>query len=499
MKFLLLFAIAATLTCQSISFGDKDIPSGIIDVYDVQNSKVRLVIPINKDEYVQDNYFLEVYNKNTSASVNCHKVDYMQILDSLVVFVSKLTPSTTYKFRVVDKRNSIFYESLDVTTNKALGKPKKPDENMFYISFVDRKATIFMKQHSNWIHCEIGYEICLLNSTTNEKITESRNLRCTHNSSVHFNNLSKGNNYKVQIRACNMYGCSDPVISKEYKSGKSESDINVLNITDTTCSIKWKKLTNNSKDTDYIINVIDIGYRYLYFHVEQNQDQNITRRILSSNSSDTPFTIDHLKPGNVYHASISTQDSKSFVLAECKTLPLTEKPATPFENSFNISFESGGAKVTLLDDSLQENCALWYTVSIYKADTEIFVEDRNLTCIKYKYTLEYLAEGIYSVRIIACNKIGCSDQWESKHYKPGHVQFPKPLSYKVLNTTDSTCKIQWIKQNDISHIHEKIAWIPGDHPKEYYVIQIIVIGIDANDINTHFARDACIAHHSKHC
>ncbi|XP_043483989.1 uncharacterized protein LOC122512298 [Leptopilina heterotoma] len=488
MKFIICLAVTAILVCGTVN--SNDIPAklaGNIDVYDVYSSDVRLVIPANKDDYVKDNYLVLVQNRNTSVLTQIHDVHFIQALQSLVMYVSGLNPVTTYKFRVVDKSKGIFFESTDVTTVEPLDKPDKAEENTFYISFEDTHAIVMLKEHINWVQCGLWYEIYLIDPSNNNSVIQKEEILCTMNSK-YFRNLKKGKTYKFKIVICNGYKCSDPMVTKEYVSGSSNRAIEVLNVTDTSCTIQWEKLTNNYNDEGYIIHVVDQGIR------------NFGPRSLNSTLSNKPITIDNLHPGNIYAISVSAQNSEMspFVEVECNTLPVKAAPSTPHRNSFMISFEDGIAQVVLKDSSLHGNCAQRFNIYVFKkTDHRFIVAEGHIECFNYEAGPFYLDPGTYYVTIRACNREGCSEELVSREYEIVESKVAEPIDYKVVDTTDSSCTILWVEQSNLSEMSNRTIRIPEVSPEKYYEINFIVIGTDSHDPNFHTAKNACNAHHSQ--
>ncbi|XP_043461817.1 uncharacterized protein LOC122498231 isoform X2 [Leptopilina heterotoma] len=113
-------------------------------------------------------------------------------------------------------------------------------------------------------------------------------------------------------------GISESIDTREYIAGNYERPIEVLNFTDTTCTILWKKPTNAIKDMVNSIQVIDKG------------DRNIKTRYIFA-SSGKPFTIYDLYPGNDYAFSVSTMEAQlsPFAETECRTTPVKVKMKEP--------------------------------------------------------------------------------------------------------------------------------------------------------------------------
>ncbi|XP_043461793.1 titin-like [Leptopilina heterotoma] len=462
---------------------------GHINVYDVEDLKARLVIPVNKNEYIKTNYLVSFENKSTSEIKNIDDVFYMQALDSLVMFVSNLFPNTTYRFRVDDKSKGIFFTSPEVTTKKALGKPEKPDESMFYVTYVGDEFIFTMKDHLHWQISTPVYHVRMYKvDGNNERYFNRGNLNGIVNS-IHFDYIHKNFTYRFKVETCNRYGCSDEMVTKDYIAGSFEQRIKVLNVSNTTCTIQWENLDKNSNNRDYVIHVIDKG------------DRNIKQRFLNASNFGIPFTIDGLHPGNIYAFSVSLGNSKDspYEEIECHTSYFRKEPDNANITSFNISFDYGIAKVELNDNSLFENCAQYYSVSIYKKERYSWLNQVDrITCEHYAIGPYYFDPGNYYVSIRSCNEIGCSGEVWSTVYEIVKCKEPEPLSYEVLYSTDKSCIIQWIKQHpNISNIRNETITLSSDFPYDDYKINFIIIGSDDHVLNFHTAKDACITHHSK--
>ncbi|XP_043461818.1 uncharacterized protein LOC122498232 [Leptopilina heterotoma] len=284
-----------------------------INVYKIEKYQVWLTIPVKSDEYLETNYIVYVKEQNKFLFIKTSNVIYMQAADTLVIFVSRLSPNTTYSFRVVDKSTNAFYESTKVTTEQSYRRPIKPKENMFYISFEKNEAILTRKEHYHWQEISTWYRIQLLQvDGKNETLMETAVLNADTNSN-RFTNLTQGNKYKFRIEIHNGTRFSESIDTREYIAGNYERPIEVLNFTDTTCTILWKKPANATKDMVYYIHVIDKG------------DRNIRTRYMFA-SPGIPLTIYDLYPGNEYAFAVSTMEAirSPFVETDCRTTPVIE-------------------------------------------------------------------------------------------------------------------------------------------------------------------------------
>ncbi|XP_043461794.1 uncharacterized protein LOC122498224 [Leptopilina heterotoma] len=460
---------------------------GNIDVYDVEQSTVRLVIPINKKEYVKTNYLVSFDNKSTHVIQDIKDIIYLQVFDSLVMFISGLSPSTTFQFCVVDKSRGIFFKSQKVTTKKASQKPEIPDESMFYVTFVENEFIFTTKYHLHWQNTEVWYRVVLVEVNKKNEINIGKTDLDETINSIHFRKILSGHSYKFKVRACNEYGCSNQMVSKNYVAGSFTQGIKVLSVTKTTCTISWKSKWPNNYN--YFIQIIDKG------------DRNIKKPRINKLYFVDSIIIDRLHPGNIYSISVSKENLQEspYEEIECLTPPVERKPDNANITSFTISFDYGIAKIELNDNSIFENCAQYYRVCISK--NEIYdsgIECDVITCKKHEIGPYYFDVGSYYVTIKACNAIGCSKEVRSRDHEIVKRKEPEPLSYKVLDTKEKSCTIQWIKQQpNISIIREETILISDSFPYGDYKIYFIVIGFDDNVLNIHTAKDACIAQHSK--
>lgn len=74
-----------------------------------------------------------------------------------------------------------------------------------------------MRNITEYLICDIWYSIGILDTTENIKTEEVGNLTCK-DEFINVRNLTRENIYKVEIKACNEHGCSDPMMSREYRN-----------------------------------------------------------------------------------------------------------------------------------------------------------------------------------------------------------------------------------------------------------------------------------------
>lgn len=87
-------------------------------------TRVVLVIPSKRAEYSPYNYYFVVENRNASTFnyyEHKNKAEVIHIISSAIVTLYDITPSSAYKFRIVDKSKGIFFDSVKVTTQKLNG------------------------------------------------------------------------------------------------------------------------------------------------------------------------------------------------------------------------------------------------------------------------------------------------------------------------------------------------------------------------------------------
>ncbi|XP_043461799.1 titin-like isoform X2 [Leptopilina heterotoma] len=461
--------------------------AGNIKIYKVEHSVVWLMIPIRNNEYLETDFLVFIKKDNISKFKKTDNVIYMQAVDTLVIFVSGLSLNTKYQFKVENIRKYISYESTEVTTKKnALGAPSKPMENMFYISFEKNEAILTTKEHCHWKDIQTWYRIQLLQvDGNNETFIETAVLDSDTNSN-HFTNLIQGRKYKFRIKAQNRMGISESIDTREYIAGNYKRPIEVLNFTDTTCTILWKKPANAIKDMVNYIHVIDQG------------DRNIKTSYMLA-SPGIPFTIVELQPGNKYAFAISTEEPtrSPFVETDCTTTPVKVIPEVPKKDNFNISFEHGVVKIKFNDYFHYKDCEKVYNVFIHKNGerNNSVVYDR-ITCRNYKVGPYYFEPGTYFIMIQTCHtSTGCSALLRSRNYTIVKRKEPTPLSYKVLQTTENSCTIEWMKKRNISDIHSETIRFSKNSLRDGYEINFIIIGTDIQPLNIHTAKDACIGHH----
>ncbi|XP_043461797.1 uncharacterized protein LOC122498225 isoform X2 [Leptopilina heterotoma] len=461
--------------------------AGNIKIYKIEHSIVWLMIPIISNEYLETDFLVFKKEDNISKFKKTDNVIYMQAAYTLVIFVSKLSSNTKYQFRVEHKSKYAFYQSTEVTTmKKASGVPDKPNEKMFYISFEKNEAILTRKEHYHWQEYWISYHIRIYDIKGDyEFLIKTADLD-RNTSSIHFTNLTQGHKYKFRIEAYNSTGTSAYMVTKEYIAGNYERPIEVLNFTDTTCTILWKKPENATKD---MIN---------YIHVTDKGDRNIKIRYIFA-SSGIPLTIYNLYPGNEYAFAVSTIEAmrSPFVETDCRTTPVNVNPSKPEANSFNISFEYGAVQIQFINYLIYEDCEKVYNVFIHnKEERNTSVVYEQITCRNYKVGPYYFEPGKYFIMIQACHTDSrCSEFLRSREYTIVKMKEPRPLSYKVLQTTESSCTIQWIKKKNMSDIYSETIRFSKNSLRDGYEINFIIIGTDNQPLNIHTAKDACIGHH----